>query len=50
MKNKITMKYEIRGTGTLKGTYSTKKRASNRRDKLDNEYGSYHHAVVVIEK
>ena len=31
------------------GTYSTRTRARNKADKLDNEYGAYRYSVKAIE-
>jgi len=31
------------------GTYSTRMRASNKADKLDNEYGAYRYSVKAVE-
>ena len=31
------------------GTYSTRMRARNKADKLDNEYGAYRYSVKAIE-
>ena len=31
------------------GTYSTRSRARNKADKLDNEYGAYRYSVKAIE-
>lgn len=41
------MPYKVidRKDGTVMGTYSTLKRALNKKDKLDNEYGGYRYGV-----
>ena len=31
------------------GTYSTRSRARNKADKLDNEYGAYRYSVKAVE-
>jgi len=31
------------------GTYSTRMRASNKADKLDNEYGAYRYSVKAVK-
>ncbi len=31
------------------GTYSTRTRARNKADKLDNEYGAYRYSVKAVE-
>jgi len=43
--------YEVRehGTNKLMGTYSTKSRAVNKKNKLDNEYGGYHYSVINLD-
>lgn len=43
-------RYEIReaGTGNLIGTYKSRKRASNKRDKLDNAHGGYHYTIKRV--
>jgi hypothetical protein len=45
------MPYEVRehGTNKLMGTYSTKSRAVNKKNKLDNEYGGYHYSVINLD-
>lgn len=43
---KIMFNVINRKTGKIVGTYSSKQRARNARDKKDNEYGAYVHAVV----
>lgn len=42
--------FEVRekGTNALIGTYSTRSRANNKRDKLDQAYGCYHYYVVNL--
>lgn len=35
-------------TGAIVGTYSTKQRARNSRDRKDNEYGAYVHRIVEV--
>lgn len=43
------MKFVVidRQTGLTVGTYGTSKRARNRVDKLDNEYGAYRYFVKI---
>jgi hypothetical protein len=36
-------------TNETKGNFSTIKRARNKRDKLDNEYGGYIHHIKEVE-
>ena len=35
-------------TNKIIGTYKNRTRANNKRDKLDNAYGSYHYGVKVV--
>ena len=45
------MPYRVydRKTGATMGTYGTSKRAGNKKDKLDNEYGGYRYGVEHIQ-
>ena len=42
------MPWEVRehGTEKLMGTYGTRSRAVNKKNKLDNDYGGYHYSVL----
>lgn len=45
------MKYQIRdgqNRNRIVGTYSSRVRASNKKDKLDNEYGAYRFYIVPV--
>ena len=45
------MTYEVRehGTKKLMGTYKSFKRAHNKKNQLDNEYGGYHYSVINLD-
>ena len=45
------MKYAVidRRTGKTMGIYSTRRRASRKVDKLDNEYGGYRYIYKQVE-
>ena len=45
------MPWEVRehGTQKLMGTYSTRSRAVNKKNKLDNDYGGYHYSVIKAD-
>ena len=45
------IKYQVifKNDKSIIGTYSTRKRASNKVNKLDNEYGAYAYSVQTIE-
>ena len=44
------MSYQVLNskTGQIVGTYNSKQRARNTRDRKDNEYGAYVHRVVEV--
>ena len=50
MEKQFIYKVLERGTNKPMGTFKTRKSASNKVDKLDNAYGSYHYYVVREEK
>ncbi len=45
------MKFQVifKNDKSVIGTYSTRKRARNKADKLDLEYGAYAYTVQVVE-
>ena len=45
------MKYQVfnRRTGEVIGTYASKQRARNTRDRKDSEYGAYAHAIREVQ-
>ena len=47
----IMIKYQVifKNDKSVIGTYSTRKRASNKVNKLDNAYGAYAYTVQAIE-
>ena len=53
--NKPQIKYQVIFYGDsvtdsyVVGTYSTRMRARNKADKLDNEYGAYRYSVKAVE-
>jgi len=55
MTNQTKTKYQVIFYGDsvtdsyIVGTYSTRMRARNKADKLDNEYGAYRYSVKAIE-
>jgi len=51
MNNQTKTKYQVifKQDKSIIGTYSTRKRASNKKNKLDNEYGCYAYSVQAIE-
>tara|TARA_R100000734_G_C3245744_1_gene48932 strand:- start:180 stop:338 length:159 start_codon:yes stop_codon:yes gene_type:complete len=51
MTNQPQVKYQVifKQDKSIIGTYSTRKRANTKRNKLDNEYGSYAYSVQAIE-
>jgi hypothetical protein len=44
------MRYQVydRKTGDVVGTYETRRRATRRADRLDNEYGAYRYGVRPV--
>ena len=51
MTNQTKTKYQVifKQDKSIVGTYSTRRRASNKKNKLDNDYGSYAYSVQTIE-
>jgi len=51
MTNQTQTKYQVifKQDKSIIGTYSTRKRANTKRNKLDNEYGAYAYSVQAIE-
>jgi len=55
MTNQTKTKYQVIFYGDsvidsyVVGTYSTRMRASNKADKLDNEYGAYRYSVKAVK-
>tara|TARA_B100000609_G_C17140024_1_gene395014 strand:- start:483 stop:659 length:177 start_codon:yes stop_codon:yes gene_type:complete len=55
MTNQTKTKYQVIFYGNsvtdsyVVGTYSTRMRASNKADKLDNEYGAYRYSVKAVK-
>tara|TARA_Y100001937_G_scaffold13223_1_gene17281 strand:+ start:446 stop:610 length:165 start_codon:yes stop_codon:yes gene_type:complete len=51
MTNQTQIKYQVifKLDQSVIGTYSTRKRASNKATKLDNEYGAYRYSVKAVE-
>tara|TARA_R100001460_G_scaffold28102_1_gene56388 strand:- start:159 stop:317 length:159 start_codon:yes stop_codon:yes gene_type:complete len=51
MTNQTKTKYQVifSQDKSVIGTYSTRKRASNKKNKLDNDYGCYAYSVQAIE-
>ena len=47
----VMIKYQVifKNDKSIIGTYSTRKRASNKVNKLDNAYGAYAYTVQAIE-
>mgnify|MGYP003147247098 CR=1 FL=1 len=47
----IMVKYQVifKNDKSIIGTYSTRKRASNKVNKLDNAYGAYAYTIQTIE-
>ena len=47
----VMIKYQVifKNDKSIIGTYSTRKRASNKVNKLDNEYGAYAYTIQTIE-
>jgi len=51
MTNQTQVKYQVifKQDKSIIGTYSTRKRANNKKNKLDNDFGSYAYSVQVVE-
>jgi hypothetical protein len=45
------MPYEVRekGTNKLMGTYGTRSRATNKKNKLDNDFGGYNYIIQLVK-